>query len=81
MRSLNFEKKITEGAYCAFTKKSKYFPRIFQGHFSLNFIAMKSNKNQSISWSNSGVITSQFELANLTKVRKSKKHSSFLVKY
>ena len=40
---------------------------------------MKSNKNQSISCSNSGVITSQIELKNLAKARKSKKHSPFLV--
>ena len=42
---------------------------------------VKSNKNHNISCSNSGVITSQIELANLTKARKSKKHCSFLVKY
>ena len=42
---------------------------------------MKSNRNQSISCNNSGVITSQTELKDLTKARKSKKHSSFSVKY
>ena len=48
---------------------------------NMDFIPMKSNKNQSISHNNSRVITSQIELTNLTKARKSKKHSSFSVKY
>ena len=57
----------------------------------MNFIPMKSNKNQSISYNNSGVttnklnnsgvITSQIELINLTKATKLKKRSSFSVKY
>ena len=42
---------------------------------------MKSNKNQSISRNKSGFITSQVELTDLAKARKSKKHSSFSVKY
>ena len=42
---------------------------------------MKSNKNHSISYNNSGVITSQIKLRNLTKARKSEKHSSFSVRY
>ena len=86
--SKNFLKDIynpskMRGAYWVFTKKSKYFPKISQGHFEKNmdFMPVKSNKNHNISCSNSGVITSQIELANLTKARKSKKHCSFLVKY
>ena len=38
MRPLNFEKKVMQGAYWIFTKKSKYFLRIFQGHFEKTWI-------------------------------------------
>ena len=74
-------------------KKIQIFSQDFLGtHWkNMSFIPMKSNKNQSISYNNSGVttnklnnsgvITSQIELINLTKARKSKKQSSFWVKY
>ena len=50
---------------------------------NIGFIQLKSKKNHSISCNNSGAITSQIELIDLTKGRKlkKKKHSSFSVKY
>ena len=83
MQPLNFKKKVIRGANWVFTKKKQKFSQDFPRTLwqNVDFIPMKSNKNQSISCNNSGVITSQIELTNLTKARKSKKHSSFIVKY
>ena len=36
--TLNFEQKITQVTYLGFTKKFKYFSRIFQGHFEKTWI-------------------------------------------
>ena len=83
MRLFNFEKKMIQGAYWIFTKKihlfSQDFPRTLW--MKSNFIPLKLNKNQSILCNNASVITSRIELTNLTKAVKSKKHSSFSVKY
>ena len=67
------------GAYWIFTKKSKYFPKIIHGHFEKTWILYQWN--QTIICNNSGVRTSQIELTDLAKARKSKKHSSFSEKY
>ena len=84
MRPLNFEGKNGTGCLLNFYEIN---PHIFQWFSkdtlkkNMDFIPMKSDKNQSNSWNNSGVITSQFESTNLAKARKSTKHSSFSVKY
>ena len=47
---------------------SQDFSRAFEQ--IIDFIQIKSNKNQSISCNNSGVITNEIEHKNLTKARK-----------
>ena len=80
MRPLNFEKKVLQVAYWVFTKKiqifSQDFPRTFWN--IVDFIQVKSNKNQSISCNNSGVITNGIEHKSLTKARKSTKKKTLL---
>ena len=81
MRSFELWEKNNTACLLSFYKKIQIFSQGFPRTLwkNMDFITMKSNKNQSISCSNSGVITSQIELTNLTKARKSKKHSFFLV--
>ena len=73
--------KDNTGCLLKFYKKTQIFLQDFPRTLwkNMDFIPIKSNKNQSILCSYSGVITSQNELT--TKARRSKKHSSFSVKY
>ena len=49
MRPLDSDKKAIQCAYWAFTKKSKYFPRIFQGQKSEHFVQQLRCYNQ-LNW-------------------------------
>ena len=73
--------KDNTGCLLKFYKKTQIFLQDFPRTLwkNMDFIPIKSNKNQSILCSYSGVITSQIELT--IKARRSKKHSSFSVKY
>ena len=76
-------KKNDTGCLLNFYKKN---PLIFSGFSKdtlneIEFYTTEIKQNQSISCNNASVTTSRIELTNLTKAVKSKKHSSFSVKY
>ena len=81
--TFGLREKSDTGCRLSFYKKN---PNIFL-EFSralwknMDFIPVKSYKNQSILCNNSGVITCRIELTDLNTARKSKKRSSFSVKW
>ena len=60
---LTFRKKNNAGCLLNFYKKIQIFSQDFLGTLwkNISFIPMKSNKNQNISYNNSGVTTNQIE--------------------